>query len=90
MGERSNEIQYTEAVEFCDLLEFDLTALRNDAATVIPYAKSWKDQVADYWAPANSSENGSPPEGTDGIDGSEAGSRKRNRKGEEAMANVEA
>jgi len=91
MGERSNEIQYTEAVEFCDLLQFDLTALRTDAATAIPYAKSWKDQVADDWAPANSSENGSPPpEGTDGIDESEAGSRKRNRKGEEAAANVEA
>jgi hypothetical protein len=47
-----NAGQYTEAEVLCGLLDFDLAALRAEAAEKIPYAKAWRDEVADDWAAA--------------------------------------
>jgi hypothetical protein len=52
-GEPTNEPHYAEVEILCGMLGFDLTALRSQAASTIPYAKLWRDEVADDWAAPN-------------------------------------
>lgn len=52
-GEQNNEAHYAEAEVLAAMFQFDLVALRAEAAATVPYAKLWKDQVTDEWAPVN-------------------------------------
>lgn len=61
-GERDNARHYTEAETICALLNLDLSGLRAQAAQAIPYAKCWREEVADEWAaPVTEPEKNSGP-----------------------------
>jgi hypothetical protein len=55
-GEPTNEPHYAEAETLCEMLGFDLAALRAEAAEAIPYAKLWRGEVIDDWAAPASTE----------------------------------
>jgi hypothetical protein len=57
-GDRMNDAQYAEAERICQMLGFDLAALRAHAADRIPYAKAWKDVVEDEWVSSEASAEG--------------------------------
>lgn len=59
-GERDNERQYGDAQTICDLLGFDLSALRAQAAEAIPYAKCWRGEVQDDWTGAAADDQEAP------------------------------
>lgn len=52
-GESNNDAHYAEAEVLASMFQFDLAALRAEAAAAVPYAKLWKDQVVDDWAPVS-------------------------------------
>jgi len=52
-GEPTNEPHYAEVQTLCEMFDFDLIALRAQAASTIPYAKLWCNEVTDDWAAAN-------------------------------------
>jgi len=61
-GERDNAHQYADGLTICELLGFDLAALRAQAAEAIPYAKCWRDDVQDDWtAPATDDQEAPAP-----------------------------
>jgi hypothetical protein len=60
-GERTNDAQYADTEMICMVLGFNLHELRAQAATLIPYAKSWREEIQDDWARPADSENGNQP-----------------------------
>ncbi len=60
-GERTNGGQYAGVEQLCTMLGFDLSALRSQAAQAIPYAKSWRKEVADEWEKINGDSSDEAP-----------------------------
>ncbi len=71
-GEMNNHAHYAEAEILCTMLGFDLAALRAEAATAIPYAKAWKDEVEDDWAAPGGSEDETDEEEAVAVNGNES------------------